>query len=124
MTASFPDTDPQRQDLLERSKGIRVTDWHDAMDALGLFERGLMGPDVRPLWRDTENFTHCVVGFAYTVRYVPVGRPIFAENAEDFAFVDGEVYAVDGAEIAERLNQLSRTNDRGHGYSKRRGGTC
>ncbi len=74
----------ERLALLERCKGVRVTDWHDAVDALGLFDRGLMKPEIRPLWRDIEDFAHCVVGFAYTVRYVPANRAIVAHSVEDF----------------------------------------
>jgi regulator of RNase E activity RraA len=77
--------DPQeRKDLLAQCKGIRVTDWHDAMDSLGLFDRGLMDAQIRPLWRDTENLSHCIVGFAFTVRYVWATRMIHADSPEEF----------------------------------------
>jgi len=82
----------QRRELLDRCKGIRVTDWHDAMDALGMFDRGLMLPEIRPLWRDMENFSHCIVGFAYTVRYVPSTRTIVAHDPEDFHRQEGAWY--------------------------------
>jgi len=74
----------ERRELLERCKGIRVTDWHDAVDALGLFDLGLMDPAIRPLWRDTENFSHCIVGFAYTVRYVPATEFFTASSPEEY----------------------------------------
>lgn len=41
------------------------------MDAVGLPSIGLMNPDIRPLWRDTEHFRHRFVGIAVTARYVP-----------------------------------------------------
>ncbi|GAG48988.1 unnamed protein product, partial [marine sediment metagenome] len=82
----------ERQALLEECKGIRVTDWHDAMDTLGLFERGLLDPEIRPLWRDIETFDHCIVGFAFTVRYVPSSRAIVAQTVEDFRKQEGQWY--------------------------------
>ena len=82
----------ERVTLLERCRGIRVTDWHDAMDAIGLFDRGLMSPDIRPLWRDIEDFDHCIVGFAFTVRYVPATKAIIAADTEDFLRQKGEWY--------------------------------
>jgi len=74
----------ERRELLERCIGIRVTDWHDAVDALGLLDCGLMGQEIRPLWRDTEGFRHCIVGFAYTVRYVPATERFTADTPEAY----------------------------------------
>lgn len=82
----------ERQALLEKCRGIRVTDWHDAMDAIGLFDRGLMSPDIQPLWRDIEGFSHRIVGFAYTVRYVPATKTITAGTTEEFLQKKGEWY--------------------------------
>jgi 4-hydroxy-4-methyl-2-oxoglutarate aldolase len=82
----------KRKALLEQCKGIRVTDWHDAMDAIGLFDRGLMSPDIGPLWRDTESLDHCIVGFAFAVRYVPATETIIATSTEDFLRQKGEWY--------------------------------
>ena len=82
----------QRKSIWAQSKGIRVTDWHDAMDAIGLFDRGLMAPDIGPLWRDIEGFAHCIVGFAFTVRYVPTTETIIATSTEDFLRQKGEWY--------------------------------
>ena len=82
----------ERQELLESIRGIRVTDWHDAMDALGLFDRGLMSPDIRPLWRDFENFSHQICGFAFTVRVVPSSNAIVAHDPQDFRRQEGEWY--------------------------------
>lgn len=82
----------ERRALLERCKGIRVTDWHDAMDTIGLFDRGLMGQEIRPLWRDSEGFRHRVVGFAFTLRYAPSTRTIVARDVKDFQRQEGEWY--------------------------------
>jgi 4-hydroxy-4-methyl-2-oxoglutarate aldolase len=82
----------ERQALLEKCKGIRVTDWHDAVDAVGLFDRGLMSPDIQPLWRDIEDFSHRIVGFAYTVRYVPATKTIAATDTADFLRKKGQWY--------------------------------
>ena len=91
----------QRQALLADVRGIRVTDWHDALDALGLFDRGLMSPDIRPLWRDFDGFLHCICGFAFTVRAVPSSRTIVAHDVEDFRRREAEWYASQPAWSAE-----------------------
>jgi regulator of RNase E activity RraA len=53
------------------------------MDLIGLQDIGLMKKEIRPLWRDVENFSHRIVGFAITVRHVPtdvrVGQNSFAD---------------------------------------------
>ena len=60
--------------LLALFEGLRVADVTDGMDAAGLQNVGLMDPEVRPLWKDTEAFTHRFVGIAVTARYVPTQR--------------------------------------------------
>jgi len=78
--------------LLEQCAGIRLTDWHDALDTIGLFDRGLMRREIKPLWRDIQNFEHCIVGIAFTLRYVPSSEAIVAEDVEDFQQQEGEWY--------------------------------
>ena len=56
---------------LERFGGLRVADVSDGMDAVGLQNVGLMSADIRPLWKDTDKFTHRFIGIAVTARYVP-----------------------------------------------------
>ncbi|MFO8007776.1 MAG: RraA family protein [Candidatus Brocadiia bacterium] len=110
----------QRRDLLDRCKGIRVTDWHDAMDTLGRFDRGLMGPEIRPLWRDMDEFRHCIVGFAFTLRYVLSSRTIVAESPEDFRRQEGAWYGEEpnwGEELRPGdLIVIDGTNTRDTGY--------
>ncbi len=67
----FDDSDKARKEILDLYKDLRVTDVLDGMDLIGLQDIGLMDNNIRPLWRDTDNFTHRIVGFAITVRYVP-----------------------------------------------------
>lgn len=71
-------------DIVKRFEGLRVTDVCDGMDALGMQDIGHMNHDVRPLWRDTENFTHRFCGVAHTVRFVPTDRPVPAQTPEQF----------------------------------------
>ena len=110
----------ERQELLAKCKGIRVTDWHDAMDTLGLFDRGLMGPEIRPLWRDIEGFRHCIMGLAFTLRYVPSSRTIVARNVEDFQRQEGQWYGQEpnwGGELQEGdLIVIDGTGTRDTGY--------
>ncbi len=61
----------ERKSVLALFRGLRVTDVCDAMDAVGLQDIYCMDHDIKPLWRDTENFTHRIYGIAYTVRFVP-----------------------------------------------------
>lgn len=67
----FDDSDRARQEILDLYKDLRVTDVLDGMDLIGLQDIGLMDNDIRPLWRDTEKFSHRFAGFAITVRHVP-----------------------------------------------------
>jgi regulator of RNase E activity RraA len=60
--------------LLTLFEGLRVADVTDGMDAVGLPNVGLMDPEIRPLWRDTRDFSHRFVGIAVTARYVPTQR--------------------------------------------------
>jgi len=60
--------------LLALFEGLRVADVTDGMDAVGLQNVGLMDPGIRPLWKDTQAFTHRFVGIAVTARYVPTQR--------------------------------------------------
>jgi len=68
---SFDNSDKARQEILELYKDLRLTDVLDGMDLIGLQDIGLMDKDIRPLWRDVDGFSHRVVGFAVTVRWVP-----------------------------------------------------
>jgi 4-hydroxy-4-methyl-2-oxoglutarate aldolase len=87
---TFDDSQEARRQILALYRDMRVTDICDGMDLIGLQDVGLMDNDIRPLWRDEENFTHRFVGFAITVRYVPsdvrVGQGSFAtiDQAKEF----------------------------------------
>ena len=48
--------------LLALFEGLRVADVTDGMDAMGLQNVGLMDPEVRPLWKDTQDYAHRFVG--------------------------------------------------------------
>lgn len=61
--------------ILALFEGLRVADVCDGMDAVGLQGVGLMNPEIRPLWKDTQNFTHRFVGIAVTCRYIPTQLP-------------------------------------------------
>ena len=68
---SYDNSDKARKEILDLYKDLRLTDVLDGMDLIGLQDIGLMDNDIRPLWRDPDNFSHRVIGFAVTVRYVP-----------------------------------------------------
>ena len=91
-TATFsPEADTA---LLKLFEGLRVADVCDGMDAVGLPSRGLMSPDIHPLWRDTERYTHRFIGVAVTVRYVPTQLPHAGSlKSEDYDRWAGAWYA-------------------------------
>ncbi len=93
---SFDNSDTARQAILDLYKNLRLTDVLDGMDLIGLQDIGLMQNDIRPLWRDVDDFSHRVLGFAVTVRYVPtdlrVGQSSF-DNTEDAKEWKSEQYA-------------------------------
>jgi regulator of RNase E activity RraA len=72
-TKVYTAADDQR--LLELFNGLRVADVTDGMDAVGLPNVGLMDPEIRPLWKDLQDFTHRFIGIAVTARYVATNRP-------------------------------------------------
>jgi 4-hydroxy-4-methyl-2-oxoglutarate aldolase len=60
--------------VLDEYKYLRVADVSDGMDVAGLQDVGLVDPEIHALWKDTERFTHRIVGIAVTARYVPTNR--------------------------------------------------
>jgi 4-hydroxy-4-methyl-2-oxoglutarate aldolase len=62
-------------EMLNLYKGLRVADVVDGMDKVGLSSIGTMSPDIHPLWKDTEHYTHRIQGVAVTARYVPTNKP-------------------------------------------------
>ena len=72
-TTVYSAADDER--ILALFDGLRVADVSDGMDAAGLQNIGLMDSDIRPLWKDTQKFTHRFIGIAVTARYVPTQLP-------------------------------------------------
>jgi 4-hydroxy-4-methyl-2-oxoglutarate aldolase len=63
------------EETLKLYQGLRVCDVTDGMDKVGLRSIGTMSPDIHPLWKDTEHYTHRIQGIAITARYVPTNKP-------------------------------------------------
>ncbi len=82
---SFDDSERARKEILDLYKDLRVTDVLDGMDLVGLQDIGLMDNDIRPLWRDTDQFTHRFIGFAITVRHVPTDVRVGQNSFPDLA---------------------------------------
>lgn len=61
--------------LLALFAGLRVADVSDGLDAVGLQGIGHVSSEIHPLWRDTENYRHRIIGVAVTARYVPTQSP-------------------------------------------------
>jgi regulator of RNase E activity RraA len=60
--------------ILDMYRYLRVADVSDGMDVVGLQDVGLVDPEIHALWKDTDTFSHRVVGIAVTARYVPTNR--------------------------------------------------
>ena len=92
---TYDDSETARKEILDLYQDLRITDVLDGMDLIGLQDIGLMDNNIRPLWRDAENFTHRFTGFAVTIRYVPtdvrVGRNSFP-TLEGFKKFKSEQY--------------------------------
>jgi regulator of RNase E activity RraA len=58
------------EETLKLYQGLRVADVVDGMDKVGLKNIGSMSPEIHPLWKDTEHYTHRIQGIAVTARYV------------------------------------------------------
>lgn len=67
-------TAEENQRIIDMFKYLRVADVSDGMDVVGLQDVGLVDQEIRALWKDTEKFTHRIVGIAVTARYVPTNR--------------------------------------------------
>jgi len=79
--------------LLALFEGLRVADVTDGMDAMGLQNVGLMDPEVRPLWKDTQDYSHRFIGIAVTARYVPTQRPAAGKRpVEEYDKWSGDWY--------------------------------
>lgn len=90
-TPVYSEADDRR--LLELFSGLRVADVSDGMDAVGLQNIGLMHAGIRPLWKDTERFTHRFAGIAVTARYVPTQLPPAGRmSAEEYDKWAGQWY--------------------------------
>jgi len=62
------------QRIIKLYQDLRVSDVSDGMDVIGLANVGIVSSEIKPLWRDTENFTHRIVGIAVTARYLPTNK--------------------------------------------------
>lgn len=101
-TPVYSEAEDQR--ILELFKGLRVADVSDGMDSVGLKNIGLMAPEIHPLWRDTERFSHRFVGVAVTARYVPTQQaPAAGLTTEAYDRWAGEWYEKRSAELFTRL---------------------
>lgn len=62
-------------EILKAFEGLRVADVTDGLDAVGLFGRGMMDHEIRPVWTDTKDYSHRIIGIAVTARWVPTQEP-------------------------------------------------
>jgi len=77
-------TEEQDREILAAFGGLRVADVSDGMDMVGLQDVGLVDPEIATLWRDTDEFSHRMIGVAVTVRYVPTNRRVDSMDEETF----------------------------------------
>ncbi|MCS6951778.1 MAG: hypothetical protein RMK57_01745 [Bryobacterales bacterium] len=118
-------TQEENQRILKMFDGLRVADVSDGMDVVGLADVGIVDPEIKALWRDTENFTHRIIGIAVTARYVPTNkreprmdpatisrwyRDITSEAFQDVLF-PGAVLVIDATDDGESRS-IGSTNIR------------
>jgi 4-hydroxy-4-methyl-2-oxoglutarate aldolase len=87
----YSQTDDDR--ILRLYAGLRVADVADGLDMAGLQGVGLMDAQIRPVWRDTEEFSHRFCGIAVTARYVPTNRRADKMPSEEFKKWEGKWYS-------------------------------
>jgi 4-hydroxy-4-methyl-2-oxoglutarate aldolase len=67
-----------------------------AWTPVGLQDIGIVDESIRPLWKDTDNFTHRIVGIAVTARYVPTNKRLAKTTDKDvenwYDNITGEPY--------------------------------
>jgi regulator of RNase E activity RraA len=114
------------QRILKMFDGLRVADVSDGMDVVGLADIGTVSPEIKTLWRDTDNYSHRIIGIAVTARYVPtnkrypkmdpgtIGKLYNEETSEAFQDVlfPGSVLVLDGDEDGESRT-IGSSNIRG-----------
>jgi regulator of RNase E activity RraA len=69
------------EELIERVRLCRPADLCDALDAMGVINRGTMTHQMRPI-RSGISFA----GFAYTVKFIPTNRPVKKCSSPDEYF--------------------------------------
>ena len=86
----------ENQRILKLYEPLRVSDVSDGMDTVGLQDVGIVDESIMPLWKDTENFTHRIVGIAVTARYVPTNKRLAKTTDKDvenwYDNITGEPY--------------------------------
>lgn len=101
--------------ILKMYEFLRVADVSDGMDVVGLTDVGTVNPEIRALWRDTENFTHRISGIAVTARYVPTNKRVHKMDPKEIGrwythitpetfmkqLFPGSVLVIDAAEDGE-----------------------
>ena len=65
-------------EIIKLYKYLRVADVCDGLDGIGYFDRGLMDPEIRPLWLGMKFW-----GVAFTIRCVPANRPMWKLNSPE-----------------------------------------
>jgi 4-hydroxy-4-methyl-2-oxoglutarate aldolase len=84
--------DAKRQQLLQMYEGLRVTDVNDGLDAVGLQNVATLNRSIKSLWKDFDNFSHRIYGFALTVRYLPANDAIHASSVEEYKALKSHWY--------------------------------
>lgn len=80
-----PLTAEEREEIYDLFSDMRVTDVSDGLDYTGHgYDLNRMSKEIGPLYRDMDSFSHRVVGFAHTVRFLPTNTPRgLSEEPED-----------------------------------------
>jgi len=82
-------SNPENLAIIEKYKGLRVTDVRDGMDWMGYHHYGTVHHTIRPLFRPRT----ATIGIARTARYIPYEGPIPHLSPEEYTKWVGMYYS-------------------------------
>lgn len=90
--------------MIKAFEGLRVVDVADGLDIVGLFGNMLMDPAIKPLWKDTNRYSHRIVGVAVTTRFIASNEPLPGPlSYEEFRSREGAFYWLKSMEHFQKV---------------------
>jgi len=90
--------------IIKAFSGLRVVDVADGLDIVGLFGNMLVDPAIHPLWKDTKDYSHRIVGVAVTTRFIASNEPHPGPlDYEEFRAREGSFYWLKSMEHFQKV---------------------